>query len=85
MLVLVNKDPASGVQASVDVGAPITAAAAVYLQAPGLGATTGVLLSGAGVSATGSWSPAPPFRLAFTGGNVVIPLPPATAAIVRVR
>jgi hypothetical protein len=85
MLVLVNKDATTGIEATVDVGAPATEAAAIYLQAATLGATSGVTLAGAGVSAGGAWVPARPFRIAPADRKLLVPLPAASAAIVRVR
>jgi hypothetical protein len=85
MLVLVNKDPMTAADVTVDAGAPAASAAAAYLQAAALGATSGVTLSGAGVSAAGAWTPAPPFRISAAGREVMLLVPPASAAIVRVR
>jgi len=82
---LVNKDPASGVKATVDTGGPITTGAVIYLEAPSLGATTGVKLAGAGISPTGAWKPGPPYLLAPAGTSVSVTVPPGSAALVHVR
>jgi len=84
-LVLVNKDATTGVNASVDVGAPVTTASAVYLRAPSLTATTGVTFAGAGVTPGGVWSPHPPYDLPVKGNVITVVLPPASATLVRAK
>ena len=84
-IALVNKDATNGVNASVDVGASVAAATATYLQAPSLGATTGVTLAGAGVSPTGAWTPRAPYNLPASGNVVTLVVPPATAVLVHAR
>jgi hypothetical protein len=84
-LVLVNKDATMGVNASVDVGAAVTAATAVYLQAPSLTSKTGVTFAGAGVTPGGTWSPLPPYDLPVKGNIVTVVLPPASATLVRAK
>jgi hypothetical protein len=82
-VILVNKDAANGVNASVDVGAPVAAADATYLQAPSLAATSGVTLGGAGVSAGGAWNPQPPYALATNANVVTLLVPPASAVLIH--
>jgi len=84
-VVLVNKDATNGVNASVDLGAPVSAATGVYLQAPALTSTTGVTFSGAGITAAGAWSPKPPYSLSASGNQVTVVVPPATAILVHAR
>jgi hypothetical protein len=84
-IVLVNKDTASGVKASVDVGAPFTAASAVYLEAPALTAMTGVKVAGSDISAMGAWNPSPPYALPSAGNVVTVIVPPASAALVHAQ
>jgi hypothetical protein len=84
-VVLDNKDAASGVVASVDVGVAVRSASAIYLDGPSLGATTGVRLAGASISATGAWDPAPPYALSSAGRVVTVTVPPASAALVHVQ
>jgi hypothetical protein len=84
-VILVNKDAMSGVQASVDMGAPVTSASGIYLQGPSLSATSGVTLAGAGVSATGGWTPSAPYAMSSMGNVVSVLVPPASAALVRVK
>jgi hypothetical protein len=56
-IILVNKDATSGVNATIDVGAAVATASAVFLQAPSLTATTGLTFAGAGVTPAGAWTP----------------------------
>jgi hypothetical protein len=87
-VVLVNKDPTSGVKASVDVGAAVSAASAITLQGPSppsLTATTGLTLAGAAISSTGAWTPNPPYALPATGNIVTVVVPPASAAVVHAQ
>jgi hypothetical protein len=82
-VVLVNEDPTTGVEATVDVGAPIVAASVEYLEGGSLGAVTGVRLAGAGVSAAGLWSPQPPIAAPVSAQTVKVLVPPASAALLR--
>jgi hypothetical protein len=84
-VVLDNKDAMSGVVASVDTGTAVQSASAIYLDGPSLGATTGVQLAGAGISAAGVWNPNPPYALSSTGHVVTVTVPPASAALVHVQ
>jgi hypothetical protein len=84
-IVLVNKDATSGVNASIDVGSPVTAASAIFLQASSLTATTGVTLAGAGVSAAGAWAPKPAYALPVSGNVVTVVVPSASAVLVRAK
>jgi hypothetical protein len=84
-IVLDNKDATSGVNASVDVGAPVASASAMYLQGPSLTATSGATFGGAAVSAAGVWNPRPPYALASAGNVVTVLVPPASAALVHLR
>jgi hypothetical protein len=82
-VILVNKDAMNGVNATVDMGAPVTTASAIYLQGGSLSAKTGVTLGGAGVTAAGGWSPQPPYALPVAGNTFTVLLPAASAALVR--
>jgi hypothetical protein len=84
-IVLVNKDATSGVQASVDVGATVASASAVYLLGSALTATMGVTLAGASVAPTGAWTRAPPFALAVAGRIVSVTVPAASAVLVQAQ
>jgi hypothetical protein len=82
-VVLVNKDPTSAVTASVDLGQSVAGASAVLLQGGTLDSTSGVTLAGSGISASGDWSPAPPWALPVSGSVVTVVVPPASAALVH--
>jgi hypothetical protein len=84
-VVLVNSDATNGVNASVDVGAPVTSASAVFLRGASLTAITGVTLAGAPVTPQGAWNPMPAFTLAHAGNLVTVPVPAASAALLSVR
>ena len=81
-----NKDAATAVTATVDLGAAVTAAAAIYLQGPtpvSLSATTGVTIAGAPIEASGAWTPMAPYALTVTGQTVKVVVPPASVALVH--
>ncbi|HXN31194.1 MAG TPA: glycosyl hydrolase family 79 C-terminal domain-containing protein, partial [Polyangiaceae bacterium] len=85
-VVLNNKDATSAVTATVDLGAPVTAGAVIYLQGPtpvSLSATSGVTIAGAGISPTGAWTPSAPYALTASGNTVSVVVPPASAALVH--
>jgi len=82
---LVNKDAGTGVKATVETGGAVAAGAVIYLEAPSLGATSGVKLAGAGISPAGSWKPGAPYLLAPAGTTVSVIVPPASAALVHLR
>ncbi len=84
-VVIVNHDQTSGLNASVDVGAAVTTANATYLQGPSLTATTGVTFAGAGVSATGDWTPNPPYAQSVAGHVVTVVVPPISAVLVHAQ
>jgi hypothetical protein len=84
-VVLVNRDRAQAVAATIDYKKPITTATATALTGPALEATSGVLLDGAPIAADGSWSPAPQPTVAVAGGRATILVAPASATLVRGR
>lgn len=84
-VVLVNKDTGAGVNASVDVGATVTSAAAAYLLGPSPSATTGMTFGGSEVTTAGKWNPGAPYELGVTGGKVTVPVPALSVAIVQAR
>ncbi|MDP9036102.1 MAG: glycosyl hydrolase family 79 C-terminal domain-containing protein [Myxococcota bacterium] len=82
---LVNKDATTGISASVDIGAAVTSASAMLLQAPSLAATNGVTFAGAGVTPTGAWNANPPYALPSKGNIVTVVVPPASAVLVHAQ
>jgi hypothetical protein len=86
MVVLDNKDETKAVNATVNVGATVTSASAIYLMSTpaSLTAQTGITLAGAGIGKDGSWKYAAPYALSTSGSSVIVPVPPASAVLVRV-
>jgi hypothetical protein len=88
-VVLDNKNAMTGVQVTVDLGAPVTSASAIYLQGSPAGSLTApasaVTLAGAGVTAQGTWARNPPYTQTTSGNTVSVFVPPASAALVRVQ
>jgi hypothetical protein len=82
-VVIVNKDSTQAVDASVDVGTAVSSASADYLQGPSLTSKTEITFAGAGVSPTGSWTPAPPFAAPASGNVVRVLVPPISAVLVH--
>jgi hypothetical protein len=85
VVVIVNGEASTGVNATVDIGAAVSSATAVYLRGPSLTATTGVTLGDAPVNPDGTWNPKAPYTLAHSGNTVTIPVPAASAALITVR
>jgi hypothetical protein len=87
-VVLDNKDT-TGVNATVNLGASVTSASAIYLEATPVDSltapATGVTLAGAGVTPGGAWTPKAPYVQTVSGGNSVsVYVPPASAVLVHV-
>jgi hypothetical protein len=90
-VVLDNKNT-TGVNATVNLGAAVTSASAIYLQgmgtpsltAPATG-PTGVILAGAAVTPAGAWTPNAPYLQTVSGNIVSVYVPPASAVLVHVR
>ena len=85
VVVLVNGEASTGVNATVDVGAAVSSATAIYLRGPSLTSTTGVTLGEATVTATGTWAPKAPYTLSHTGNTLTVPVPAASAVLITVR
>lgn len=87
-VVLVNRNATQGVTATVNVGAPVTSASAIYLQgtpAGSLSAGAGqVTLAGSTVTTDGIWNRGAPYTQATSGNTATVFVPPVTAALVRV-
>ena len=87
-VVLNNRNASSTVSATVDLGAAVSSASAIYLEgtpAASLTAPAGsITLAGAQVSVAGVWNRNPPYIQTTSGNTVSVYLPPASAALVRV-
>lgn len=84
-IVLVNSEASTGVDATVDIGSPVTTASAIYLRGSSLTATTGVTLGEAPVTPAGDWSPKSPYTLNHTGNTLTVPVPFASAVLITVH
>jgi hypothetical protein len=84
-IVLINKEATTGVAVTIDCGAPVTTASRLFLEAPSLTATTGVMLAGDGISVDGAWTPRPATALSANGTSVTLVVPPASITLVHVR
>ena len=86
MVVLDNKDETNAVNATVNIGAAVTSASAIYLMSTpaSLTAQTGITLAGAGIGKDGTWKYAAPYAVSTSGSSVIVPVPPASAVLVRV-
>jgi hypothetical protein len=87
-LMLDNKNATNGVNATVNLGAAVGSASAIYLQGTPAGSlsapATGVTLAGAQVTTAGVWSRTPPYIQTTAGNSVSVYVPPVSAALVRV-
>lgn len=87
-VVLNNRNASSGVTATVQLGAGVTGASAIYLEATPAGSLTAaagsVTLAGAKVSVTGDWPRNAPYIQTVSGSSVSVYVPAASAALVRV-
>ena len=81
---LINKD-ARGARLRIDPGRRFAAASATRLAGPSLDATAGLTLGGATIHASGRWAPAAPEMLQFASGQVLVDVPGASAALVRME
>jgi hypothetical protein len=87
-VVLNNRDGASGVSATVNLGSAVSSANAIYLEATPMGSLTAasgsVTLAGAQVSVAGEWPKNTPYVQTVSGNSVSVYVPAASAALVRV-
>ena len=86
--VVLDNKATSGVNATMDLGAAVTSASAIYLQGTPAGSLTAaagsVTLAGAQVTAAGVWNNNAPYIQTTSGTTVSVYVPPASAALVRV-
>jgi len=87
-VVLNNRNDASGVNATVDLGSPVSSASAIYLEGTPAGTLTAaagnVTLAGAQVSVAGDWPRDAPYIQTVSGNTVSVYVPAASAALIRV-
>jgi hypothetical protein len=87
-VVLNNRNDASGVNATVDLGSAVRSASAIYLAGTPAGTLTAaagnVTLADAPVSPAGDWPRHAPYTQTLSGNTVSVYVPAASAALVRV-
>jgi hypothetical protein len=83
MLTLINKGDMSSVL-QLDTGSQSREASVMRLKGPAVDAKTGIMLSGAEVTSEGTWQAANPEVLPVRKGQLMIPMPAASAAIVSI-
>ena len=81
---LINKD-AHCARLRIDPGRRFAAASAMRLAGPSIDATVGLTLGGASIDASGRWASAAPEMLQFANGHVLVDVPGASAALVRME
>jgi hypothetical protein len=69
---------------TLTAGGATSSATALYLAAPSLTATSGVVIQGATMSANGTLNPGAPTSITCSSGNCPLTLPPYTAALVTI-
>ena len=84
-VVLINKDLANSVAATLVAGLPGTKAQVVRMTAPSAKSTEGVTLAGSAVAEDGTWKPRPGTPVFCVNGKFVVSLPPASAALLTVE
>jgi hypothetical protein len=89
MVMLNNKSATDGVAVTVDVGAPVTSASAIYVQGTPAGSLTApaaaVTVAEASVTAQGTWARKPPYIQQTMGNTASVFVPAASAALVRIQ
>jgi len=84
-VVLVNKDLARPVVATVAFGSEATRAEAIRLTAPEVTSTTGVTLAGAAVAADGTWTPQPGEVVPCADGACEVSVPVTSAVLLTIK
>ena len=81
VVVIVNGEASKGVNATVDLGAAVSSATAVYLRGPALTATSGVTLGEAPVNGGRHLEPQGSLHPQSSGNTVTLPVPAASAVL----
>jgi hypothetical protein len=81
--VLINKETNDYVQASINLGADVTAAQSVVLTGPALNSISGYTIGGAEINADGSWAGGVQSVTAAPNGQLTILLPPISAVLLN--
>ena len=83
-VVLINKDLAQPIVATITTGAPRARATVIRLGAPSATATAGVTLAGSAVAQDGTWTPQPGEQVPCVNGKCEVAVPAASAALLTV-
>jgi hypothetical protein len=83
ILTLINKESSIPATATVSSSLPIAEASFMRLSGSSINSTTGVTFGGATVSAEGRWEPTRTESVHVSNGAVVIEVPAASAAVVK--
>jgi hypothetical protein len=84
VVILINKDDAHSVVATVDFGLPRSSATLLTLTAPALASTSGVLLGDAPIGSDGAWTPS--LRSVTVVGSVAsVPVFAGSAVLIRAQ
>jgi len=78
---VINKD-ARAASVRIDAGRRFAQGTVLRLAAPAPDATAGVTFGGAPVDAYGGWQPAAPAPAQFSGGDIAVDVPAASAAVI---
>ena len=84
-VVLINKEVAQPIIASIASGSASTKAAVTRLAAPSVTSTEGVTLAGSGVAKDGTWTPRPGTPVPCVNGSFDVSLPAASAALLVIE
>ena len=84
-VVLINKDVAQPIVASIATGAASTKASVIRLSAPSVTSTEGVTLAGSAVAENGTWTPQPGTPVRCLNGKCEVALPAASAALLVIE
>jgi len=83
-VVLINKDQAQTVTASIAAGLPFKKAEVIRLTAPSATATENVTLAGNAVRGDGTWTPQPGAQVPCVAEKCEVPVPAASAALLTI-
>ena len=84
-VVLINKDVAQPIVASIASGSASTKAEVIRLSAPSVTSTEGVTLAGSAVAKDGTWTPQPGAPVRCVNGKFEVSLPAASAALLIIE
>ena len=84
-VVLINKDLANSVVASIVPGSPCTKAEVIRLTAPSVTSAEGVTLAGSAVREDGTWTPQPGEPVPCVNSRFEVSLPAASAALLTIE